>query len=167
MFGYDTTPGDSSLTRWPLDLFQLIVTNQKVASCAMRYFVTGYNDKYRTTNSYYVGMRENKRLGTVIVPHFMPGFTQVFAALKRNDSISNAKYYRKCRERRALGDAWSARHSKRIGLNEISVYPNRRKMYLLRGMFSRGHIGVKGFAGYNRNGAAFDSPLLHKLLLIT
>lgn len=57
---------------------QLIVTNQKVASCAMRYFVTGYNDKYRTTNSYYVGMREKQAVRNGYCATFYAGFYACF-----------------------------------------------------------------------------------------
>lgn len=68
----------------------------------MRYYVTGYNDKYRDINSYYVGMRENKLLGAVMVPHFMPGFTYFSAALKRNGSIVERKVLQEIQGRPSL-----------------------------------------------------------------
>lgn len=78
VFGYDTTPGESSLTSWPLDLLQLTVTNQKVASCAMRYYIAGYNDKYRTTSSYYVRTREKQAVRNGYCVTFYAGFYASF-----------------------------------------------------------------------------------------
>lgn len=48
-----------------------------VASALYAIIFAGYNDKYRITNSYYVGTREKQAVRNVAVSQFMPGFTHV------------------------------------------------------------------------------------------
>lgn len=94
----------------------------------MCYYIAGYNDKYRTISSYYIGMREKQVVRNVCGATFYAGFYVCFrGSLRETARTSSAKYYRKYRGGRASGGAWSACHSKRIGLNGVSVYPNRRK----------------------------------------